>query len=159
MKKINDRFHIEPPVGYTGKNEEMVFMAGLALSIVLSFRFFSNLQEEFNRIEILYGGRIPHAYTFPAFSELTNGIFAGFVILIVIMALFIPVYYFYHLQESKSIYLMKRLPAKNELVRRCISLPVFHITVTAITGILLYLLYLVIYLMVVPEGQLPESIF
>lgn len=60
-------------------------------------------------------------YKVPSFVSELGVLFQVFA-LIYIFAVLTAVYrYFYHYQHSKSIYLMKRLPKRNELCKRCLS--------------------------------------
>lgn len=158
-KTIREKFYIRLPEGRTGNNETMVFIIGLIIAVILSFRFVKSLQNAITLINGFYIRTDNFKYVFPTFTDLIEGAFTGFILLAVILMMFIPVYYFYHLQTSKSIYLMKRLPIKHEFIRRCVSLPVFHISITLLTGLLLYLLYLMVYLVMVPKDHFPENIF
>ena len=59
-------------------------------------------------------------------------------------------HYAYHRQGSKSIYLMRRLPSKLELHRRCLTLPIAGILIALLTAFLLLLIYYAVYMNVTP---------
>lgn len=73
-------------------------------------------------------------------------------LLVIIFAVLTAVYrYFYHYQHSKSIYLMKRLPKRNELCKRCVSGSVIISVIGLAFMVGLTAVCLMEYLMIVPE--------
>ena len=63
-------------------------------------------------------------------------------------------HYLYHYQGSRSIYLMRRLPDRWELLRRCIALPLCGALAALLTGLLITLLWAGIYLLATPRELL-----
>lgn len=81
----------------------------------------------------------------------------GFLMFYIVMLGLLVYHYIYYYQGSKSIYLMRRLPNRWELYRRCVALPFASIMVGIITEIALLLLYYGIYLACTPQQCLPFS--
>lgn len=75
----------------------------------------------------------------------------GFAAVALSMAGVAVYHYIYHRQGSKSIYLMKRLPDRMELHRRCLSLPLIGMAAAIVTGLLFFGIYAAIYFLVTPE--------
>ena len=59
-------------------------------------------------------------------------------------------HYNYHYQGSKSIYMMKRLPKKSELWRRCLVLPVTLALTSEAAAMILRLLFFAYYMIRTP---------
>ena len=85
---------------------------------------------------------------------LGNGLW-GFAITAMVMMLFSIYHYLYHFQDSKSIYLMRRLPNRWELPRRCLTLPVAAAVLSLAAAVVLLGFYFGIYLVFTPKGCLP----
>ena len=81
-----------------------------------------------------------------------------------VMVFFAATHYFYHYQETKSIYTMKRLPKKPlELHKRCLTAPLAGMAATVLLFFLTLAVLYVHYILIVPEqciapGQL-ERLF
>jgi uncharacterized membrane protein YqhA len=75
----------------------------------------------------------------------------GFLILALCMLALIVYHYAYHYQGSKSIYLMKRLPNRWEMHRRCITLPLLAALICLIAAIAFLLIYFGIYMVFTPK--------
>ncbi len=92
----------------------------------------------------------------PAFSRLVLGFpLLGFWVFFLCMALQVARHYRYHTQGAMSIYLMKRLPDRWELHRRCWTVPVLaSLGELALMGLMVFLCWL-LYRYATPEGCLP----
>ncbi len=90
----------------------------------------------------------------PDFIQLLDNALLGFGLLAIVMIGFCIFYYTYHRQGSRSIYLMRRLPDRWELHRRCLSLPLLTATLCIAAAALLLLLYYGIYCLATPESCL-----
>lgn len=115
------------PLGLDGKKEGQWILLGWTASALMAAVHFSNQYTD--ALSRLYvhglGSRrlIPGAQMAP-FSRLVLGCDLGFSLMCIAMVLLGVYHYYYHTQEAKSIYLMRRLPRKEELHIRCLSLPV-----------------------------------
>ena len=63
--------------------------------------------------------------------------------------------YDYHKKSTKSIYLMRRLPDKWELHRRCWGRPVIHCILSLLAVAAMTLVYFLLYLTLTPWECLP----
>lgn len=89
------------------------------------------------------------------FETLTEGVFLSFYFVSIVTLLVIIYHYFYHYQGSKMMYLMKRLPEKCELHRRCITLPVTGAVLLMTWMFIVRMLYFSIYILCTPSQCLP----
>ena len=86
----------------------------------------------------------------PAFAVILDDTMDGFLMFFWIMVVLIVMHYMTYYKESKSIYLMKRLPDKWELYRRSVVVPLVAILIQIITGAACLMLYYGIYLFFTP---------
>lgn len=85
------------------------------------------------------------------FAVVLEGAFVGFAVAAVCLAALAVWHYAYHFQGSRSIYTMRRLPDRWELLRRCVALPLAGIVACLIAAALLLLVYYAVYQLVTPE--------
>lgn len=139
------------PVGFEVQTEKDVFVAGMILSAIYSLRFFWEYSDDEWLIytsgskEIVRPGS-----TMTSFAELIDGCLMGFGIVAAVMIAFIVWHYVYHTQESRSIYLMRRLPNRWELHRRCLTLPVVGMAICGLAAFGFLMLYYVFYMTATP---------
>lgn len=91
----------------------------------------------------------------PPFDELISGSMNGFIALALIMIVIIFENYAYHRRNSKSVYLMRRLPSRWERHIRCISLPLIGAAIALVMAVILYFVYFGIYMWCTPPQCLP----
>ena len=145
------------PVGMKLHMEKTVWGLGLGASLVYSglflIRFVDACGElyEYKGVDrvLIEGAKIER------FGVLLGNGLVGFAITAVVMLLFSIYHYLYHFQDSKSIYLMRRLPNRWELSRRCLTLPVAAAVLSLAAAVVLLGFYLGIYLVFTPKGCLP----
>ena len=89
------------------------------------------------------------------FEALTINCFTVFIVVWIYMAAIVVYHYFYHYQGSKMMYLMKRLPNRFELHKRCLVLPVAGVLFAIGYRYFLELLYYAIYIIFTPSQCLP----
>ena len=65
----------------------------------------------------------------------------------------------FHRQESRSDYLMRRLPQRWELARRCLAGPALLLACTLLAGLLLFALFFLWYQTATPAGHFPPDIW
>lgn len=141
------------PPGHSLRTERNVLLYGLVFSAVISLNFFLRFSDA---LGWLYRGNgssrtlVPGA-VMPDFVVLLDRSLIGFFVLAACMAAFAIDHYLYHRRESKSIYLMRRLPDRWELYRRCLTLPLLAAAACLLAALLVLLLYLAIYLTVTPD--------
>lgn len=145
IKQWESNFEKMVPPGVDYKGEIICFCAGLAVSTIGSmivyfsrfFRFRDSLYESsiFGRRVLMEGAVMPD------FKDVFGGCFLGFACVMLYMLAFAGYHYFYHFQGSRSIYLMKRLPKRRELLKRCLMLPIAAICICLAVVFLLLLVY------------------
>lgn len=95
----------------------------------------------------------------PPFFELLDKALLGYLVLAVGMAVMAGYSYLYFYRDSRSIYLMRRLPDGKELPRRCLTLPAAGGAVCAAAAGLTGLIYYGIYVCFTPPACLPAGLW
>ena len=145
------------PVGMKLHMEKTVWGLGLGASLVYSGLFLLRFADacgelyEYKGVDrvLIEGAKIER------FGVLLGNGLVGFAITAVVMLLFSIYHYLYHFQDSKSIYLMRRLSDRWELSRRCLTLPVAAAVLSLAAAVVLLGFYFGIYLLFTPKGCLP----
>ena len=147
--KINWERYLPP--GMSFRIQGMTLLAGLAVSFGYSLRFMFTYFEQYQYAFSI--DRYPYPEGNPAIDEfltILGPALDGFYILAVVMLLFALWNWFYFYQESRSIYLMKRI-RRRELYIRVLTLPVLtSVAVLGMAGII-FLMYRGIYYGLTPE--------
>ena len=100
----------------------------------------------------------PEARIAPFPQIFGNALFGFWVVALCLLLL--PIFhYLWHGQGSKSIYLMRRLPRRSELWRRCLAGPAVLLGLTLLAGALTLLLCFACYRSLTPAGHLPEDLW
>ena len=126
MKRIRIDWDRLAPVGLGGRLTVRRICVGLLLVDLYEWIAFTNKFSHYQRMLYQYipnGGKelLPGAVMAPFYQTLSNNSWgAGISLLMIPLALW---HYFYHYQDSRSIYLMRRLPDRRELWRRCLTIP------------------------------------
>ena len=145
------------PVGMKLQMEKTVWGLALGASLIYSGLFLIRFADacgelyEYKGVDrvLIEGAQIER------FGVLLGNGLVGFAITAVVMLLFSIYHYLYHFQDSKSIYLMRRLPNRWELSRRCLTLPVAVAVLSLVAAVVLLGFYFGIYLLFTPKGCLP----
>ena len=155
--KINCQRYAPP--GIPLHQERRAFLFALICASLYSFRFLIRyltarkaLYQVIGKTHVLIPGA--EISTFEALSRHTM---TGFVLAAFCMLCFAGYHYAYHYQGSKSIYLMRRLPKRSELHRRCLTLPVTAALLCLLAARLMLCLYYLIYLFFTPSECLPPD--
>lgn len=150
--------HSYPP-GYEYRKERNAAGILLALGAFLSLRFLGRL---YTAVEELYymdrtGGRSlrpgAQARSFTELAAGCPGMFLPFFLFLGAMAVY---HYFYYYRDTRSIYLMKRLPDRRGLAESCVRAPLQGMAAGAVCMLLMGLLYYGIYLLAVPPACMPR---
>ena len=157
MKNIDLSRHL--PCGFPAKMEQKalsgVLGAAIGLTVPLAVRI-SNAKGDLYTYrgskKVLIDGMM-----MPDFIDLVEHAFLGFFIAMLLALAFALYHYAFHYQGSKSIYLMRRLPNRLELHRRCWTVPVAAALIIAAVMVLTFLFYFAIYLLVTPDGCLESG--
>jgi len=130
---------------YPGDNPSkllLFYITGELLALLSSLRFFLRfeLKELDKKMVYIVAGC---SYDEPELNVAMKHIFVGSSIFIIICIVMIIRNYAFYYKDSKSIYLMKRLPNPAELHVRSLVLPLTAILINiAATGLFMYLYYL-----------------
>ena len=146
------------PAGFPIHQEIRIFLITLGVSTLYSFGFLKRyLEARAELFETTVTGEkiLLISAKMPRMTSLIHDAFLGFILIGILAAAGIFYHYLFHKQGSKSIYLMKRLPNRLELHKRCIALPVLGMAVSLIAALLLFLLYYGIYQIFTPSMCLP----
>ena len=153
---MKHRWHTENyfPPGFPWKPWRNLIISVYPASVLFSSAcYFTRLKGCYDSLfnELSKGRELLPGAVMSLFGNLLEGCSFGFIVLIVCMLALTIANYRYHYQGSKSIYLMRRLPKKYEMAKRCLLLPVAVIFVSLATICLLLVIYYQIYLFVTPE--------
>lgn len=159
MKKPN----LEPylPLGRPdlGKLWRNVTIYGNVLALLYSLSFWTRYSDAHAALYSRQGNLLPGAVMTPFSTllaeDLSRFTMMGFCILVLFLLALIPVNYSAFYRGSKSIYVMRRLPNRWELGRRCAALPLLSAGGTLALMGLLTLLYYALYLLITPKVCLP----
>ena len=156
MKTI-DLSKFAPP-GTIIKEEARRLVLGLAAATCIAALIYGvSLRNAYNLLFDRVGGeRVlrPDAMMLP--FDILLGQSLSFFYIVALCSLLATV--FHHLSYytgSKSIYLMRRLPQRWELIRRDFTLPLIGALISLLTAFLLKLLFLAVYYIVTPPQCLP----
>lgn len=152
--KLNDRLKSITPVGFDFKGEIRIFCLGILFCTAFSLSFFVKLNSEISNLYFIKGKTkyLKPDAIMPSFRNILGGSLLPFAALFLVVIFYIFIHYEYHKRGSQSIYLMKRLPQKNEFAKRCIVLPlILSFTVLILAAVLFFVFYYV-YLVKTPEG-------
>ncbi len=149
--KIDVGRYVPPGVNYS--RELKWIAAALIASAVYSLGFLISYIEKYRALfwtQDAEKGIIKGA-TMPDFIDLIDYRLSGFTVVALCMVAVFIYHYLYHYQGSKSIYLMKRLPHRFELWRRCLALPVAGALFSLAAALILMMIYFGIYMFFTPE--------
>lgn len=162
--KMKQQFQIwldqSVPLGISGHNEIFYIHAALIVCTLYSvisyaFLFDSNigmLYRDLNRTMLIDNPEMID------FSILWNFSMPGYGIIALSMIALVVYHYRYHFQLSKSIYTMLRLPQKNDLAKRCLTIPIFYFVITVCIVLILTGIYYLVYIKITPEVALSHTI-
>lgn len=133
------------------------FVALTAFSLVCSLSFFNAYARALPGIERT-AASFPEVQM-PPFSLLLGPSLYGFWVSALAMVPLAGYFWALHTRLSHSVYLMRRLPNRWELARRCLTLPVLAALFFLGLSLALWLLDFAIYWTVTPDRFLPSSLW
>jgi putative exporter of polyketide antibiotics len=151
MKKIDLARHAPP--GMELSFHRNLFEIGLVVAFLYSLKFLTR----FSRLRsLLYdwdetGKTLREGAEMADFAYIVDGALLIFYILAFAMLMTAILNYAYHRQGSRSIYLMKRLPNRWELHRRCLTIPLVSAALCLLAAFVVLLLYFGYYMIATPE--------
>lgn len=137
----------QTPPGRQAAGQMRVFGWGLLAAAAYSLRFLWRLLSELEVFDLRGGWR--RGIQLPPFGQLFQGALLGFWVLAAVMAAFAALYYAGLWQGAKSIYLLRRLPQKGELARRCLTLPALGVLASVLAAAACSGFHYIIYLLTV----------
>lgn len=145
------------PLGIDAGKQVGWWLAGVVAATLHSMLFLIRYFDRRADLYILKAGKrvLIDGAVMTDFGTLTEGVFLTFYLVSIVTLLVIIYHYFYHYQGSKMMYLMKRLPDKWELHRRCITLPVVGAVLMMVWMLVVHMLYYTIYILCTPSQCLP----
>ena len=148
------------PPGYDFRRERRLGLIGVGFASAFALlAFLPRFQDAVAR---LYWRSGPERALIPGavmaeFSPLFRGCLLGLALVALCLPLAVIHRYRYHSQGSRSIYLMRRLPNRWELHRRCLALPLAALAICPVLALALRLICFGIYLALTPDGCLPAG--
>jgi len=145
------------PAGIDYKRELNWFRGGLIAGFVYSLGFFIRFLNEYDSLfRILVGNKrvLNENAVMPDYVEVLGDGLLLFLILALGMIAVMAYHYIYHFQGSKSIYLMRRLPDRWELWRRCLALPVMAALLFLLAAAVSMVVYYGFYMLATPKACL-----
>ena len=160
MKRRCERALTPPGISFAA--ERRWFAAGLVLAALWSLRFVPGYLRALGALyetDRLTGERsLLEGAVMPPFAEVLGSALAGFPVLALAMVFVAVLHYQSHVRGSRSILLMRRLPDRWELHRRCLAAPLLGLLAAAAAALALWLLYFAVYRLATPqECLLPLS--
>ncbi len=141
------------PLGINVRSEWQGYVAGLAVAVVYSMIY---LLRYFNARENLYewtlqGRQLIEGAVMPDFAELMDGMLLVFAAIALTMIGLAVYHYIYHRLDTKSYYVMRRLPSRWELHLRCLTLPMVGLFICGAAVLIIIAMYYWIYMGCTPE--------
>ncbi len=95
----------------------------------------------------------------PSYPQILGGALIFFAAAALALALLSIAHFLYHRQGARSDYLMRRLPQRWELARRCLGGSALLLACTALAAAILFGLFFICYLAFTPAGCLPPDVW
>ena len=145
------------PLGIGVKNQVIGILAGVAVATLHSMWFFVAYQQARQELYMTVGSKqkLIEGAIIQDFSIITQHLFWTFYIVEIVIFLSVISFYMYHYDGSKMMYLMKRLPDKWDVHRRCWTLPIAGTVLTVVWMLILRMIYYAVYILCTPSQCLP----
>ena len=156
-RNLESKLERHVPPGFDLKLDLIAYSIWIIMQILVSFfRFFSRFDQAYTNLFAYEDGvKILLADArMIEFATLIRGVGSAYFVLAFIV---VRRHYLYFTKDTKSIYLMKRLPKYWERDRRCWALPLTYMLATFLVSVLLKSLFLWVYLHYTPAGSLPPD--
>lgn len=147
------------PPGYPYEDERKVTLFLLGLGSVLSLRFFGSLHsaaESLYYVDRTRGRTLMPGAVAESFLELAWGYAGMFLPLYLFLGAMMLYHYFYYYRETRSIYLMRRLPERSTLLKSCVRAPLLGMEAGIVVMAILFLLYYGSYRLLIPAECMPR---
>ena len=145
------------PLGINVATEVGVYIAGVAIATLQSMTFLLNYSNAWYELYTYRGSKrvLIEGAIIQDFNILLENVFLLSVIVCIATLLTTIFHYMYHYDGSKMMYLMRRLPDKWDLHRRCWTLPIVGTVLMAVWTIILKGIYYAVYILCTPSQCLP----
>ena len=150
-----DRF---VPPGMNTFRIKIATVVAIVFSFLFSLGFLASYNQELAELKRQMEYPVYSGLTMTPFRDLIAFPMIVFHIAVLTPLLHIPGMYGYFYQESKSVYIMKRLNSPMELHLRCLVLPLLCMLLIAVIGAMMYWLYYLVYVTCTPEILLPANL-
>lgn len=157
MKNKLSKFY---PVGYGYKLETLFIVLLFTFFLGYAFlEFFDTFATAYYWIFDDYGGTyvLKKGAMMPDFYIMVLDSFDMFSFAPLFSIVLAVKHYYYHYQGSKSIYLMKRLPDKAQLYKRCFAVPVAMCFIAGVLIAFSVTVFYIWYIKVLPEECVSED--
>jgi len=157
MKLDLERF---APPGVNLKNELLMYMWTNIFAVIYSMGFIFRYIDAFDSLYVYKNmDRVLNTSAkMDPFAEILGNGYIGFYIPVLAAIVMIFYHYRYYHQDSKSIYLMKRLPKRFLIVKQCVTIPIIAIFATLMVFALIMMIYYAIYRFITPDVCLYDAI-
>ena len=144
------------PAGVDLRQEAKWIGGGLGISFLYSLTFFASYANENRALYWVRGSEkvLRDGAVMADFKAVLGNSLVGFWVVALCMAALLVYHIVYHYQGSKSIYLMRRLPSRRELWRRCVALPLLAALLSLCLAMTALVLYYMFYMASTPEACL-----
>ena len=142
------------PPGIGTDREIGGYISGLVLLIMLSaFDFFDNYNEAYEKLSRWVSNQkiLIEGAEMIDFVTVLGDSMQGFFLYCFLMLVIVVWHYLYYHYETKSIYLMKRLPNHVEIHKRAWTLPMLGVAATLLAAFVMLVLYFEIYMIATPK--------
>lgn len=130
----------------------------IVVSTLFSMIFLMEYFEELNELKRNMEYPVFAGITMTPFADLIYSPMAVFRLSPMVPLLYTTAHYQYFYQDTKSIYIMKRLKSPWEMHIRCLVLPVLGAVLVVAAGCAVYWVYNLIYYACTPEILLPANL-
>ena len=159
---MNEFIEKNSPPGMNTKAEKTFFVSYCIL--YFTFKLFSFATEYIRARSFLYervNGKwvLRENALIADFGETVFFNYKAFALFCLVLLGFVLYRYIYYRQGSMSIYLMKRLPQKNEIHVRAIKIPLIMLVLGALFILLTFLLFFASYVVFTPKVCLPDGLW
>ena len=151
------------PMGWPWQNEIMLTAAALGLSALTAMGLFlSRLTPALNALYertyqdelVLVPGRLV-----PPYPQIFGNALLGFALTALCLILLPIGHFLWHRWGARSDYLMRRLPRRQELAKRCVIGSALLLLITVLTGLVMFGLLFLWYQAATPAGHLPPDVW
>ena len=146
------------PLGIDVTTEFGLYIFGVVMATLLSaFCFFVDYSYALNELYTYRGNKrvLIEGAIMQDFNVMIDELGTVSTLVCVVTLLVTVGHYMYHYQGSKMMYLMKRLPDKWDVHRRCWTLPVTGAVLMVVWAFVLKMLFYAVYMFCTPSQCLP----